>query len=163
MNKVSCSVIQDILPLYIEGVVSKDTEKLVEEHLEHCEFCRCQVSKLTQNLVLPNEINVQLQEAQPLKEFKKNIKKKRNIISFLSVLITALVLIGGYSVLWVYGLPASHEGIIVKTEMQNYDEESIYPVWAIHFESRDGKALYVKTKFLYEENEEGEKLSVDRS
>ena len=27
MNKITCNVIKDILPLYIDGVVSEDTQK----------------------------------------------------------------------------------------------------------------------------------------
>ena len=30
MNKITCNVIKDILPLYIDGVVSEDTQKIVE-------------------------------------------------------------------------------------------------------------------------------------
>ena len=33
MEKINCNVIQDILPLYIDDVVSDDTKELVEEHL----------------------------------------------------------------------------------------------------------------------------------
>ena len=32
MEKINCNVIQDILPLYIDNVVSDDTKELVEEH-----------------------------------------------------------------------------------------------------------------------------------
>ena len=34
MEKINCNVIQDILPLYIDDVVSDDTKELVEEHLK---------------------------------------------------------------------------------------------------------------------------------
>ena len=37
---ISCNVILDILPLYIDGAVCEDTKKLVKEHLEGCENCR---------------------------------------------------------------------------------------------------------------------------
>ena len=39
MEKINCNVIQDILPLYIDDVVSDDTKELVEEHLQNCEIC----------------------------------------------------------------------------------------------------------------------------
>ena len=31
MNKINCNVIGDLLPLYVDGAVSEDTKKLVEE------------------------------------------------------------------------------------------------------------------------------------
>ena len=30
MSKISCNVIQDIMPLYVDEIVSEDTKKLVE-------------------------------------------------------------------------------------------------------------------------------------
>ena len=37
MSKISCNVIQDIMPLYVDEIVSEDTKKLVEEHLKECD------------------------------------------------------------------------------------------------------------------------------
>ena len=37
MSKISCHIIQDILPLYVDGIVSEDTKEMVEEHLRECE------------------------------------------------------------------------------------------------------------------------------
>ena len=33
MKQISCNVIKDILPLYLDDVVSQDTREMVEEHL----------------------------------------------------------------------------------------------------------------------------------
>ena len=46
MNKITCNVIKDILPLYIDGVVSEDTQKIVDEHLTECSLCRDEMNKL---------------------------------------------------------------------------------------------------------------------
>ena len=35
-----CNIIRDLLPLYIERMVSADTAEFVEEHLKDCELCR---------------------------------------------------------------------------------------------------------------------------
>ncbi len=40
MKEINCNIIKDILPLYVDGVVSDDTKEIVEEHLEHCEECK---------------------------------------------------------------------------------------------------------------------------
>ena len=44
--KVTCKVIQDLLPLYHDGVASPDTAALVEEHLKDCEACQEEFHKL---------------------------------------------------------------------------------------------------------------------
>ena len=46
MSKISCNVIQDIMPLYVDEIVSEDTKKLVEEHLKECEDCRKEMEKM---------------------------------------------------------------------------------------------------------------------
>ena len=33
MKKITCEIIKDILPLYVDDVVSADTRTMVEEHL----------------------------------------------------------------------------------------------------------------------------------
>ena len=38
--KNECSIVRDLLPLYVEQMVSAETGEFVEEHLEGCEACR---------------------------------------------------------------------------------------------------------------------------
>ena len=40
MSEVTCNTIKDILPLYVDGVVSDDTRNMVAKHLEHGEECK---------------------------------------------------------------------------------------------------------------------------
>ena len=39
MADITCEVIRDLLPLYVDDVLSSDSRALVEEHLETCEGC----------------------------------------------------------------------------------------------------------------------------
>ena len=38
--KITCNIIEDLLPLYIDDMVSEDSRQLVEEHLKECAACR---------------------------------------------------------------------------------------------------------------------------
>ena len=38
--KITCSVIQDLIPLYLDGVCSEDSRENVEEHIAGCDVCR---------------------------------------------------------------------------------------------------------------------------
>lgn len=38
--KISCDMIQDLLPLYHDGVCSEESKKIIEEHLQICERCK---------------------------------------------------------------------------------------------------------------------------
>ena len=44
--KTSCSVIQDLLPLYAEDLTGEDSRALVEEHLVECEDCKKTLEEL---------------------------------------------------------------------------------------------------------------------
>lgn len=88
MNEINCSIITDILPLYIDGVVSAETRTFVKEHLSHCENCKREFEKLSQNAVMADNAIVRLKEADPLRSFKKRIQCIRTLaISALLILI----------------------------------------------------------------------------
>lgn len=55
MEKITCDVIRDLLPLYCDGVCSRDSRELVREHLEDCRECRSLLQKMRQECVLPGE------------------------------------------------------------------------------------------------------------
>mgnify|MGYP002707565493 FL=1 len=37
MNNVNCSIVEDLLPLYMDGCCSKDSQQAVAEHMKTCE------------------------------------------------------------------------------------------------------------------------------
>ena len=37
---MNCKIVQDLLPLYHDGVCSEESRAAVEEHLAHCPACR---------------------------------------------------------------------------------------------------------------------------
>lgn len=88
MNEINCSIITDILPLYIDDVVSAETRDFVKEHLSHCESCKREFEKLSQNVTIADNAAVRLKEADPLRSFKKRIQCIRALaVSALLVLI----------------------------------------------------------------------------
>ena len=38
--KTSCNIIEDLLPLYVDDMVSEDSRQLIEGHLKTCPACR---------------------------------------------------------------------------------------------------------------------------
>lgn len=55
MKEVKCTIIQDILPLYVDEVISPDTKEMVEEHLQHCLSCQQELESMKRDLILPAE------------------------------------------------------------------------------------------------------------
>ena len=38
--RITCDVIQDLMPSYVDGILSEDSQALVKEHMEACKECR---------------------------------------------------------------------------------------------------------------------------
>lgn len=42
MDRITCDIIRDLLPLYIDEVCSAGSRALVEEHLQNCRACKAE-------------------------------------------------------------------------------------------------------------------------
>lgn len=126
MKKISCDVIKDVLPLYVDGVVSDATKEMVEEHLSSCDSCREEAKILQQDIVLPSTKNIQLSEAMAFKKMKSYLRKK-NVIIFVSTMIAAILLVVGihsYAILAKTCIPYDKEIISI-----NETDGKLYAVY----------------------------------
>lgn len=118
--KISCDVIKDLLPLYIDNVCSDDTRKLIEEHLEECENCKKEYDLLSNGNYL-NES--QLDEIKIVKEASKVMKKeKRKSFIYGNILIIILSLI---VFLLISSMSFNPSNIIFTTSGVNYNKAEI--------------------------------------
>ena len=99
MKQISCNVIKDILPLYLDDVVSQDTREMVEEHLESCDACRKEADVLKSSVALPADRSTKLLDARILKNLKKRLFKRKAVIAILSAVAAAAVIFGVYCIL----------------------------------------------------------------
>ena len=100
--KNECSIIRDILPLYVENMVSEDTSEFVKEHLESCPACRAELEKLREPVEVQTEPQPDM-DAAPLKRLKKALlmKKVQTILCTAAVLL-ALALPAFYTAIAMY-------------------------------------------------------------
>ncbi|MHB1150731.1 MAG: zf-HC2 domain-containing protein [Eubacteriales bacterium] len=94
MNKTHCNIIKDLLPLYVEKMISDESKIMVEEHLDECSLCKKEYDELKLRIPVENDTNIA-----PFKKLKKTFFRKKIILSVISVLCAMVVMIGGYSVL----------------------------------------------------------------
>ena len=81
-----CNLIRDILPLYVEDMVSMDTREFVSEHLEHCEACRAELEHMRKPAdIIPNTDIV------PLRRIKKELFIKRLQTVFLTAILACAI------------------------------------------------------------------------
>ncbi len=91
--KLSCQIIQDLLPLMQDGVCSEDSRLAVLEHLDTCAACR----KLTDHMIEFYEKELVLETKDNDTVIRKGLKKirRRWIVSVIAVLMIApLILLG---------------------------------------------------------------------
>lgn len=86
----SCNVIRDLLPLYVENMVSEETQLLVEEHLAGCSDCQKQLAAMQAPKQLPADTITA-----PLRKLKGRLFWKRiEVIVLTAALILALAITG---------------------------------------------------------------------
>lgn len=73
--KNECSIIRDILPLYVENMVSEDTSEFVKEHLESCPAAVRRLEKLREPVGMQAEPQPDM-DAAPLKRLKRLANEK---------------------------------------------------------------------------------------
>lgn len=93
--KLSCYIVRDLLPNYLEGLTSVESKNEIEEHLKSCEKCQKEYEKQSNSEIF-NESQIQknIKEVDYLKKYKKKYKTK-NIIFFLSGIICTILIIAG--------------------------------------------------------------------
>ena len=85
--------VTDVLPLYLDDVVSEDTKNMVEEHLKSCESCRREAVLLNEDMILPLGSGAQDAEIKTLKYLKKQFRNKKAVVSAVSVFLAFIIML----------------------------------------------------------------------
>lgn len=115
-NDLSCGVVRDLLPSYIEGLLGEDSREAVDRHLETCPACTAEKEAMAS----PTE-EVKVAEAEETAkevDFLRRVKKGTARKITLAVACTALILLGGIALkLFVIGTPLQPNGLAVIAEV----------------------------------------------
>ena len=84
-----CHIVKDLLPSYMEHLISPESEQAVEEHLALCEAC--QAAKAAMEAELSME-----QAPKPRLDFIRRLKRKQMVGAVLSAAVTLVCLLGLY-------------------------------------------------------------------
>lgn len=147
-NDLSCDVVKDLLPSYIDELTSEDSNKAVAEHLSKCKVCQEVYKSMCPDKKAAGE-NIQ-KEIDYLKSIKKkNVKKIRKAVLWTvsSLLIAFAVFI--FTVLFIVGNPANgytnrpsvteKDGILY-LEFHNPNSAQSYAHWKTEYiDPCDGK------------------------
>ena len=74
---MKCEMIRDLLPLYIDGLTSKESNQEIEKHLKNCEECQKYYQEMTGGIdnfsVITNE---EIEDVNLIKKIKKKNRRK---------------------------------------------------------------------------------------
>lgn len=86
--KLNCSIVNDLLPLYLEDMCSADSGAALEEHLRECPACREKLARMKNNDVIPQ---ANKQESKfPIADYAKKVKRHRIRVGLLIALMSAV-------------------------------------------------------------------------
>ena len=89
----TCSIVQDLLPLYEEDMLREETKEFVDGHLVQCAACRAELDALKAD-VKPAPVS-----AQPLRDLKRQLRRKKLTAVLLAVALALTLATAGFAYL----------------------------------------------------------------
>lgn len=119
MMKKECSVVQDVLPLYLENMISEGTAIFVKEHLENCSDCTAEFERLKSGKQIDEaKILQRKHDAEVIKAVSRKITKR----IFKAVAAVCLVFVVLFSAVLIYtgiDYPVTEDNISLSTKTDN--------------------------------------------
>ena len=109
--KTECSVVRDLLPLYIEDMVSAETAQYINEHLKNCNECQAELANLRKGAELSTVEAKSVTRSEDAKPFKKMMKRMNR--QFYSIAYAALIFLIFLGFGWTAGNNLMYNSLIM--------------------------------------------------
>ncbi len=86
--KITCNIIKDVLPLYVENMLSDDSCVMVDEHIEQCKVCKSYLGEMQNFTEIPVD-----RDTTPLVKIKSTLRKKKTQTVILSIMFTIILFV----------------------------------------------------------------------
>lgn len=83
---LSCNTVKDLLPIYLDGIASEETNIQVKKHLSECELCQSEYKKLCE-IIEKNE-EIVMNNTASIKTLQKRLRTW-----FITVIVLGIVLV----------------------------------------------------------------------
>lgn len=108
---MKCCIVRDLLPGYIDGLTSEETNEEIRIHLENCSACNTVYRQMSE------EIPIEAQAAEKEIDFLKKLKERMHRKYALVALSTCAILIGAALFLKKYEIPVSYDPDCMTAEL----------------------------------------------
>jgi len=107
---MKCEIVQDLLPLYYDNVVSAESREMVAEHLSGCENCQKYLNLMKEENTAPAQ---EIDKVQELKNVKRKIRNRTLKITALSVVGALALSFAAWLGIWWYQIPMRYQPDLV--------------------------------------------------
>jgi len=112
---IDCAVIRDLLPLYVDDVLSKESQALVSGHLAACESCKNEFNKMQSEFVkLPPNDRAKIDV---LKSIKRKLFRKNVMVSLGSIAVLIVLALGFVNWVLLPQTPIPYENGLLRVEV----------------------------------------------
>lgn len=152
MQKIPCVVIKDLLPSYVDGLTSEETNQLIQEHVAECADCSAILAAMQEPTPAAPE------DRKEIDFLKKN--RKKNIKVLIGSLIACIVLAAGVIGLrtFVIGSPSIKGLVACDVKVTNGETktlvldgmvvDSLHAVSKVEIEEEKGGIIRVNTRVV---------------
>ena len=89
---MKCSIIQDLLPSYVDDICSEDTRELIDEHIAECNQCREKLDQMKNTAIIAGKAtNKQIDY---LKKIHSTIMHKERLGKLILMLLVGITFAG---------------------------------------------------------------------
>lgn len=156
--RITCDVIQDLMPSYVDGILSEDSQALVKEHMEACKECRkmLEIMKEEQGKEQAQMISSVASGAQrrageaentgsaaALKKIRRKLIIRRVLTAAVAVILTLIAAAAGYNH-WYFNekyMTLENSGMYVKNN-RLYSSNNLINRMKVQY-TEDGKTEFV--------------------
>lgn len=120
-SNTQCELVQDLLPLYVEGLTSPLSSAFIQRHIDQCPKCKAEWDAMRQPIPeIPDVQDIPVKNA--LKKTGRTLRKNRVIVTVLILL--CLVLGIGSGVLFFHGSRLEVQDVYIRSQYQSEDGNS---------------------------------------
>ena len=99
--KIDCCVVRDLLPLYIENMVSDQTAEQIKQHLAECPVCQNEYDSFRDNSKLDVlETPILQSDVKPFKKIVRKLNRQMNSLAYGLII---------FFILWVFSLTGGED------------------------------------------------------
>lgn len=121
MNKYPCELIEDLIPLYIEGDVSAATKEIVEKHIKECKNCKTLAQEYSNDELKIENFKEDLPQANTFKKLIKRLKTW-GLVVCLGIILSAMAIgIMGYKA----GEDSKKDLLTLRTIVRTFNKQGL--------------------------------------